>query len=81
MFLGDGVRSILDTRWPTNVHWRSPQDPLPEDDGPVMGYGLTILVASNVFGSEVIGSTPVLKIALPSSPLPEHRSDRIMRPF
>ena len=26
-----------------------------------------------------VGSTPVLKIALPSSPLPEHRSDRSWR--
>ena len=29
-----------------------------------------------VVEAEDIGSTPVLKIALPSSPLPEHRSDR-----
>ena len=46
------------------------------EHGPVMGCIFTILVASTLFSAEDIGSTPVLKIALPSSPLPEHRSDR-----
>ena len=66
MFLGDGVRSILHARCLADRF-------LYGEHGPVMGCIFTILVASNVFGAEVIGSTPVLKIALPSSPLPSDR--------
>ena len=35
-----------------------------------------LVVHDSPCASPVVGSTPVLKIALPSSPLPEHRSDR-----
>ena len=41
-------------------------------------YSLLEVVSRFTLKSVRIGSTPVLKIALPSSPLPEHRSDRIM---
>ena len=39
------------------------------------------MVRSLACEAGLVGSTPVLKIALPSSPLPEHRSDRIMAPL
>ena len=61
MFLGDGVRSILhehDTREGAGVN----------------GPNICVRVdRSKAFIVGYMGSTPVLKIALPSSPLPEHR--------
>ena len=84
MFLGDGVRSILHASMVDEDQCPGAQYTVHRIHSRKMMaqlWGLNRLNlpergASIVMQGEVIGSTPVLKIALPSSPLPEHRSDR-----
>ena len=58
------------------VTYTSSTKVLPAYTGVLQAVRLGDTDTLEVVEAEDLGSTPVLKIALPSSPLPEHRSDR-----